>query len=168
MTTEDHERWVLRDHDVHPREGRCGTPTSSLEIYRKCPGEPPTRESALALLENNFFKPKRYDLAKVGRYKVNRKLGLGTDGHGPTTLTEQDILTTIEYLVRLHSGEKSMLSPDSVEVPLGTDDIDHFATVACAPWASSSRTRSGSACPHGRVVRERMTTQDVESISRPP
>ncbi|KAH8273258.1 hypothetical protein KR044_007622, partial [Drosophila immigrans] len=85
--------------------------------YRKQrPGESPTRDSAQALLENSFFKAKRYDLAKVGRYKVNRKLGFDGDT-GAMTLTEQDILTTIEYLVRLHAGEKSMTSPDGVEIP---------------------------------------------------
>ena len=87
------------------KDGVANTDEALLEIYRKQrPGEPPTRESAMALLENNFFKPKRYDLAKVGRYKVNRKLGLGGDGVGEMTLTEQDIATTIEYLVRLHTA----------------------------------------------------------------
>jgi len=58
-----------------------------LDIYRKLrPGEPPTRESAQALLENLFFNPKRYDLAKVGRYKVNRKLGIEQPiSHGTLT-----------------------------------------------------------------------------------
>ena len=149
------------------KDGVANTDEALLEIYRKQrPGEPPTRESAMALLENNFFKPKRYDLAKVGRYKVNRKLGLGTDGHGPTTLTEQDILTTIEYLVRLHSGEKSMLSPDSVEVPLGTDDIDHFGNrrVRTVGELIQNQIRVGLSRME-RVVRERMTTQDAESIT---
>ena len=58
------------------------TDEALLDIYRKLrPGEPPTRESAQALLENLFFNPKRYDLAKVGRYKVNKKIGLNPADH---------------------------------------------------------------------------------------
>src|SRR6201995_5624297 len=88
-----------------------------LDIYRKLrPGEPPTRESAQALLENLFFNPKRYDLAKVGRYKANKKLELDVP-IATGTLTEDDIVRTIEYLIRLHAG---------VEGYEG-DDIDHFA-----------------------------------------
>src|SRR5699024_8794230 len=126
---------------------------------------PPTRESALALLENNFFKPKRYDLAKVGRYKVNRKLGLGGDGVGEMTLTEQDIATTIEYLVRLHDGEKMMTSPDGREVPVEVDDIDHFGNrrLRTVGELIQNQVRVGLSRME-RVVRERMTTQDVESI----
>src|SRR5204862_7760588 len=76
-----------------------------LDIYRKLrPGEPPTRESAQALLENLYFNPKRYDLAKVGRYKINKKLGVALPIQ-QGTLTEDDIVATIEYLVRLHAGE---------------------------------------------------------------
>ena len=59
------------------KDHTAGQDDALLDIYRKLrPGEPPTRESAQALLENLYFNPKRYDLAKVGRYKVNRKLGL--------------------------------------------------------------------------------------------
>ncbi len=68
-----------------------------LDIYRKLrPGEPPTRESAQTLLDNLFFNQKRYDLAKVGRYKVNKKLGLDLP-ISQGTLTEDDIVATIEY-----------------------------------------------------------------------
>ena len=67
------------------------------------------------MLENLFFNPKRYDLAKVGRYKVNKKLGVLV-AQGTSTLTEDDIVATIEDVVRLHAGE-----PDH-----GVDDIDHF------------------------------------------
>ena len=129
------------------KDGVANTDEALLEIYRKQrPGEPPTRESAMALLENNFFKPKRYDLAKVGRYKVNRKLGLGSDGVGEMVLTEQDIATTIEYLVRLHDGEKTMTSPDGREVPVEVDDIDHFGNRRLRTVGELIRTRSASAC----------------------
>ena len=148
------------------KDGVANTDEALLEIYRKQrPGEPPTRESAMALLENNFFKPKRYDLAKVGRYKVNRKLGLGSDGVGEMVLTEQDIATTIEYLVRLHDGEKTMTSPDGREVPVEVDDIDHFGNrrLRTVGELIQNQVRVGLSRME-RVVRERMTTQDVESI----
>ena len=82
-----------------------------LDIYRKLrPGEPPTIEAGRNLLENFYFNPKRYDLAKVGRYKVNKKLGL-TSELGQSTLQIEDIEATIEYLCRLHAGETSFETP---------------------------------------------------------
>src|SRR6201999_1836257 len=87
------------------KDHTAGQDEALLDIYRKLrPGEPPTRESAQTLLENLFFKDKRYDLAKVGRYKVNKKLGEAVDP-ATGTLTEDDIIQTISYLVRLHAGE---------------------------------------------------------------
>jgi hypothetical protein len=107
------------------KDHTTGQDDALLDIYRKLrPGEPPTRESAQALLENLYFNPKRYDLAKVGRYKVNKKLGLSLPIR-QGTLTEDDIVSTIEYLVRLHSGEEEMKSGDAL-IPIETDDIDHF------------------------------------------
>ena len=149
------------------KDGVANTDEALLEIYRKQrPGESPTRDSAQALLENSFFKAKRYDLAKVGRYKVNRKLGLGGDNDGTMTLTEEDILTTIEYLVRLHAGEKSMTSPEGIEIPIGTDDIDHFGNrrLRTVGELIQNQVRVGLSRME-RVVRERMTTQDAESIT---
>jgi DNA-directed RNA polymerase subunit beta len=148
------------------KDGVANTDEALLEIYRKQrPGESPTRDSAQALLENSFFKAKRYDLAKVGRYKVNRKLGLNEEA-GTMTLTEQDILTTIEYLVRLHANERTMTSPDGVEIPLGTDDIDHFGNrrLRTVGELIQNQIRVGLSRME-RVVRERMTTQDAESIT---
>jgi DNA-directed RNA polymerase subunit beta len=127
-----------------------------LDIYRKLrPGEPPTRESAQALLENLFFNPKRYDLAKVGRYKVNRKLGLDAP-IAQGTLTEDDIVATIEYLIRLHAGEEGY----------ELDDIDHFGNrrLRTVGELIQNQIRVGLSRME-RVVRERMTTQDVEAIT---
>jgi DNA-directed RNA polymerase subunit beta len=133
-----------------------GQDEALLDIYRKLrPGEPPTRESAQALLENLFFNHKRYDLAKVGRYKANKKLGLDQPiSHG--NLTEEDIVKTIEYLVRLHAGE------DGYEV----DDIDHFGNrrLRTVGELIQNQIRVGLSRME-RVVRERMTTQDVEAIT---
>ena len=89
------------------KDNTAGTDEALLDIYRKLrPGEPPTKESAQTLLENLFFKEKRYDLARVGRYKVNKKLGLNAGKPiTSSTLTEEDVVATIEYLVRLHEGQ---------------------------------------------------------------
>ncbi|AZZ83915.1 DNA-directed RNA polymerase subunit beta [Gordonia alkanivorans] len=143
-----------------------------LEVYRKLrPGEPPTKESAENLLENLFFKDKRYDLARVGRYKVNKKLGL-TDNpmFGESTLTREDIIATVEYLVRLHEADPHtttyMTVPGGVEVPVEVDDIDHFGNrrLRTVGELIQNQIRVGLSRME-RVVRERMTTQDVEAIT---
>jgi DNA-directed RNA polymerase subunit beta len=127
-----------------------------LDIYRKLrPGEPPTRESAQTLLDNLFFNQKRYDLAKVGRYKVNKKLQLElpiTQG----VLTEDDIVATIEYVVKLHAGDENY----------DIDDIDHFGNrrLRTVGELIQNQIRVGLSRME-RVVRERMTTQDVEAIT---
>ncbi|WP_433715315.1 DNA-directed RNA polymerase subunit beta [Nocardia sp. CA-084685] len=147
-----------KDHTV-------GTDDALLDIYRKLrPGEPPTKESAQALLENLFFKEKRYDLARVGRYKMNKKLGISTTTD--QVLTEEDLIAIIEYLVRLHAGEKTMTVPGGVEVPVDVDDIDHFGNrrVRRVGELIQNQIRVGMSRME-RVVRERMTTQDVEAIT---
>ncbi|GAB2924140.1 DNA-directed RNA polymerase subunit beta [Rhodococcus aerolatus] len=150
------------------KDSTPGTDEALLDIYRKLrPGEPPTKESAQTLLENLFFKDKRYDLAKVGRYKINKKLGLN-QGQPVTssTLTEEDVVATIEYLVRLHAGETTMTAPDGVEVPVEVDDIDHFGNrrLRTVGELIQNQIRVGLSRME-RVVRERMTTQDVEAIT---
>ncbi|QYN35112.1 DNA-directed RNA polymerase subunit beta [Pseudonocardia sp. DSM 110487] len=151
------------------KDHTAGQDEALLDIYRKLrPGEPPTRESAQTLLENLFFKDKRYDLAKVGRYKANKKLGLAID-MTVGTLTEEDIATTIEYLVRLHAGDTSMTSgggENAVEIPVETDDIDHFGNrrIRTVGELIQNQVRVGLSRME-RVVRERMTTQDVEAIT---
>ncbi|MEH3132072.1 MAG: DNA-directed RNA polymerase subunit beta [Mycolicibacterium neoaurum] len=150
------------------KDNTAGTDEALLDIYRKLrPGEPPTKESAQTLLENLFFKDKRYDLARVGRYKVNKKLGLNA-GQPITnsTLTEEDVVATIEYLVRLHQGDKVMTAPGGVEVPVEVDDIDHFGNrrLRTVGELIQNQIRVGLSRME-RVVRERMTTQDVEAIT---
>jgi DNA-directed RNA polymerase subunit beta len=171
------------------------------DIYRKLrPGEPPTAESAQTLLENLFFNPKRYDLAKVGRYKILKKLGQPSDvarrqlkskfdsmkqqdnpdkrdwdqtrwrvfaePYGGEKdklapgfkgiLTHEDVIKAVQYLVKLHAGE------DGYEV----DDIDHFGNrrVRAVGELIQNQVRLGLTRME-RVVRERMTTQDVEAIT---
>ncbi|GAA4687855.1 DNA-directed RNA polymerase subunit beta [Phytohabitans rumicis] len=134
----------------------AGQDEALLDIYRKLrPGEPPTRENAQTLLDNLFFNPKRYDVAKVGRYKFNKKLEVAipiTTG----TLTVEDIVATVEYLARLHAGE------DGYEA----DDIDHFGNrrLRTVGELIQNQVRVGLSRME-RVVRERMTTQDVEAIT---
>ncbi|MGW2150093.1 DNA-directed RNA polymerase subunit beta, partial [Nonomuraea bangladeshensis] len=147
------------------KDHTAGQDDALLDIYRKLrPGEPPTKESAQTLLENLYFNAKRYDLAKVGRYKINKKLGVDaeiTQG----TLTEEDIVATIEYIVRLHAGEESMPGANG-EVIVEIDDIDHFGNrrLRSVGELIQNQVRLGLARME-RVVRERMTTQDVEAIT---
>ena len=99
-----------------------------IEIYRRLrPGEPPTVDASRSLLEGLLFNPQRYDLARVGRYKVNKKLNLTTEEE-VTVLTDEDIVATLRYLLSLAAGEQGTL-----------------ATAAFAPSASSSPTSSVSA-----------------------
>ena len=136
-----------------------------LDIYRKLrPGEPPSREAAQNLLDNYYFNTKRYDLAKVGRHKVNKKLG-ADEAFDQQTLTIDDVVATIKYVVALHAGETEL------EMPAGTtlveaDDIDHFGNrrIRTVGELIQNQLRTGLARME-RVVRERMTTQDVEAIT---
>ena len=135
-----------------------------LDIYRKLrPGEPPTKEAAQNLIENLYFNPKRYDLAKVGRFKVNKKLGLEL-GLSKGLLNIEDIVATIKYLVALHAGDALMEYGKQVRVE--TDDIDHFGNrrLRTVGELIQNQVRTGLSRME-RVVRERMTTQDVEAIT---
>src|SRR5690606_5719757 len=110
------------------------------------------------------FNPKRYDLAKVGRYKVNKKLG----GDAPLdagVLTTDDIIATIKYLVQLHAGETET-TVNGRAIIVETDDIDHFGNrrIRNVGELIQNQVRTGLARME-RVVRERMTTQDVEAIT---
>jgi DNA-directed RNA polymerase subunit beta len=171
------------------------------DIYRKLrPGEPPTAESAKTLLENLFFNPKRYDVARVGRHKIDKKLGKAQgellkqlkahhkalaeldnpdkkafeqfryrvfadplkdeQGAGAPiykqVLTFEDLLKTIRYVVKLHAGEEGF----------DPDDIDHFGNrrLRSVGELIQNQIRIGLSRME-RVVKERMTTQDVEAIT---
>jgi DNA-directed RNA polymerase subunit beta len=178
-----------------------GSEEALMDIYRKLrPGEPPTPDSARSLLDNLFFNWKRYDLARVGRYKLDKKLGdldprfnsvlktiykkfgeeqkpgkevyeqdrwkvfsaIQRDEKGPRTptfksvLTFEDILKSVDYLVRLHRGDEGF----------ETDEVDHFGNRRVRPVGEliQNQVRIGLTRME-RVVRERMTTQDVEAIT---
>ena len=135
-----------------------------LDIYRKMrPGEPPTKEAAQNLIENLYFNVKRYDLAKVGRFKVNKKLGLELELK-QSLLTITDIVATIRYLVSLHKGD--LIMDYGREVRVEKDDIDHFGNrrLRTVGELIQNQVRTGLSRME-RVVRERMTTQDVEAIT---
>jgi DNA-directed RNA polymerase subunit beta len=178
-----------------------GTDEALMDIYRKLrPGEPPTPDSARTLLDNLFFNWKRYDLAKVGRYKVDKKLGptppafasvleriqeelSGNDKPGKepweqdswkvtaaigpeaglprapaykSILTFEDIIKAVDYMVKLHRGDAGYEE----------DDIDHFGNrrIRSVGELIQNQVRVGLSRME-RVVRERMTTQDVEAIT---
>ena len=147
----------------------AGQDDALLDIYRKLrPGEPPTREAAQTLLDNLYFNPKRYDLAKVGRYKIGRKLGRDVDLND-SVLTIEDIVATIKYLVALHRGDETLpgvRDGENIELVVETDDIDHFGNrrIRNVGELIQNQVRTGLSRME-RVVRERMTTQDVEAIT---
>ncbi|MFB2554659.1 DNA-directed RNA polymerase subunit beta [Herbiconiux liangxiaofengii] len=139
------------------------------DIYRKLrPGEQVAAEAARALLDNFYFNPKRYDLAKVGRYKINRKLGIDAP-LSDSVLTTQDIIATIKYLVALHDNRTTLdgvRDSKPVEIRLDVDDIDHFGNrrIRAVGELIQNQVRTGLSRME-RVVRERMTTQDIEAIT---
>jgi DNA-directed RNA polymerase subunit beta len=146
------------------------TEEAVLEIYKRArPGEPPSAESARAYFENAFFNPKRYDLTRVGRYKLDRKLGpevakvselfdieLDRPTAGQGVLSRSEILAACTYLLHLAQGEPGYR----------LDDQDHFANrrIRSVGELIQNQVRVGLSRME-RVVRERMTTQDVEAIT---
>ncbi len=125
-----------------------------VEIYKRLrPGEPPTVDSARSLLQSLFFDPKRYDLASVGRYKVNKKLKIQVDP-SIRNLDREDIFATFNYLLKLMDGEGTK------------DDIDHLGNrrLRSVGELLQNQFRIGLSRME-RVVRERMTIQDVEVIT---
>ncbi len=139
------------------------------EIYRKVrPGEPASPEAGERLLENFYFSPKRYDLANVGRYKINKKLGLDTPTDADT-LQETDVVATIKYMLALQEGRKTLPGVrygEPVEIRVETDDIDHFGNrrVRAVGELIQGQLRTGLARME-RTVRERMATKDPRSIT---
>ena len=142
-----------------------------LDLYRKLrPGEPTTVESARSLIQTLFRNPKRYDLTRVGRYKVSQKFREESPAdyrsEGLSMLRDEDILDAIRYLVALHAGEETMTTHKGNEVAVRTDDIDHFGNrrIRTVGELVQNQVRVGLTRLE-RVVRERMTTQDPEAIT---
>ena len=152
------------------------TPESALiDLYRKLrPGEPATVESARNLVKQMFYAPKRYDLTKVGRYKVEQKLGRDYgEKDAETYSTEidgmlqiEDIIDTIKYVVALHAGDENFENKLGRTIPVRLDDIDHFGNrrIRTVGELVQNQVRVGLSRLE-RVVRERMTTQEPEAIT---
>jgi len=134
------------------KEPTKNTDQAIIELYHRLrPGDPPTRENAQALLENLFFNPRRYDLAKVGRYKLNKRLGLEKDIR---TLTKDDIIAILKTMIRLNNEQGK------------PDDIDHLGNrrIRAVGELIQMQMRLGLARME-RVVRERMTIQDLNTVT---
>ena len=147
------DEMVLRTLDRDPATTK---EESLIELYKRFrPGEPPTIDSARTLLEGLFFNPQRYDLAKVGRYKINKKLGFDPD-YEASTLTDDDIVRTMQYIVALHAGDEGVQ----------TDDIDHFGNrrIRTVGELIQNQFRIGLSRME-RVVRERMSMQEPDEIT---
>ncbi|MEG0681997.1 MAG: DNA-directed RNA polymerase subunit beta [Eggerthellaceae bacterium] len=144
---------VLRTLDRDPATTK---EEALIELYKRFrPGEPPTIDSARTLLEGLFFNPQRYDLAKVGRYKINKKLGFDPDNES-STLTDEDIIKSMRYIVDLHNGDDGAV----------TDDIDHFGNrrIRTVGELIQNQFRIGLSRME-RVVRERMSMQEPDDIT---
>ncbi len=136
------------------KEGNPSEEEALLELYRKLrPGEPPTVNGGQQLLESRFFDSKRYDLGKVGRYKLNKKLRL-TVPETLRVLTPTDILSAIDYLIGLEFDSGS------------TDDIDHLGNrrVRSVGELLQNQVRVGLNRLE-RIIRERMTVSEADSLT---
>ena len=130
---------------------------SLIELYKRFrPGEPPTVDSARTLLEGLFFNPQRYDLAKVGRYKMDKKLHEDPEEDRSSTLTDEDIVRTMKYIIALHDGVEGY----------HTDDIDHFGNrrIRTVGELIQNQFRIGVSRME-RVVRERMSIQETDDVN---
>src|SRR5712664_1773858 len=137
---------LARDHFKNPDE-------ALVEIYRRLrPGDPPTVESARALFRGMFMDPRRYDLARVGRFMINEKLGIDASPNAKT-LRSEDIVSVIRHLLRVKLGD------------LPTDDIDHLGNrrVRSVGELLENQFRVGLTRME-RAVKERMSISDITNL----
>jgi len=158
--TDDEILSLLGDSDVVrntlERDVATTREDALIEIYRRQrPGEPPTVDSARSLLDGLFFNEQRYDLARVGRYKINKKLEEEIPAD-VRVLTKEDIVAALQYLLAVHAGDESK----------HLDDIDHFGNrrVRTVGELVQNQFRIGMSRME-RVVRERMASQDADDIT---
>ena len=129
-------------------------PEALLDIYRKLrPGDPPNIENARKLVKNLFFDPKRYDLGEVGRYKLNKRLGLDIQG-SQRALTKEDIVEIVRHIIMINNGNDT------------PDDVDHLGNrrVRTVGELVQNQFRIGLLRLE-RVVRERMSIISADAIS---
>ena len=162
-------------HNTIERDPDTTREAALIDLYRKLrPGEPASVESARNLVKQMFYTPKRYDLTKVGRYKVEQKLGRQYgEKDAETYSTEvdgmlriEDMIDSIKYVIALHAGEESFVNNLGKEIPVKLDDIDHFGNrrIRTVGELVQNQVRVGLSRLE-RVVRERMTTQEPEAIT---
>ena len=169
FTTDDEIRELFEDVDTDPDHPYIQTTIEKdtvvgsedealLEFYRRLrPGEPPSVENAKTLLENLFYNPRRYDLGRVGRYKLNRKLGPpGDQDEDARTLSRQDIIHLLQAMILVNRGERE------------ADDIDHLGNrrVRAVGELIQNHIRVGLMRME-RVIKERMTTQVDPATTTP-
>ena len=151
-----HPEFYKQSIDSANDEGINSEDQALLELYKKLrPGEPPTVSGGQQLLHSRFFDPKRYDLGRVGRYKINKKLRL-TVPNNVRTLTHEDVLSTIDYLINL-------------ELDIGgasLDDIDHLGNrrVRSVGELLQNQVRVGLNRLE-RIIKERMTVGETDSLT---
>ncbi|KEF43009.1 MAG: DNA-directed RNA polymerase subunit beta [Cyanobium sp. CACIAM 14] len=151
-----HPEYYQKSIEASNEEGISSEDQALLELYKKLrPGEPPSVSGGQQLLHSRFFDPKRYDLGRVGRYKINKKLRL-TIPDAVRTLTPEDVLSTIDYLINL-------------ELDVGgacLDDIDHLGNrrVRSVGELLQNQVRVGLNRLE-RIIKERMTVGETESLT---
>ncbi|MEX1315924.1 MAG: DNA-directed RNA polymerase subunit beta [Synechococcaceae cyanobacterium] len=151
-----HPEYYHKSIEAANDEGISSEDQALLELYKKLrPGEPPSVSGGQSLLNSRFFDPKRYDLGRVGRYKINKKLRL-TIPDAVRTLTPEDVLSTIDYLINL-------------ELDVGgasLDDIDHLGNrrVRSVGELLQNQVRVGLNRLE-RIIKERMTVGETESLT---
>ena len=144
----------LRPGDEYDRAKAKRIATAQIEFYRRLrPGEPPSLENARTLVRDLFFEPRRYDLGRVGRYKVNSKFGLNDDLSN-RVLTQRDLISMFRTMIQVNNGEAT------------TDDIDHLGNrrVRAVGELVQNQVRIGLLRME-RMVRERMTLIDPEQAT---
>jgi DNA-directed RNA polymerase subunit beta len=158
IDTNEQHRYIAATLDKEPMKGttdeKKGRDEALLELYKRIrPGDPPTRENAENLLKNLFFFARRYDLAKVGRYKLNKRLSLDPS-NDTRVLTNEDITKIVTTMIKLNNGEGE------------PDDIDHLGNrrIRAVGELIQMQVRAGLARME-RVVKERMTIQDPETAT---
>jgi DNA-directed RNA polymerase subunit beta len=145
---------IRQEPEWDPKDGRTLAEEALLEFYRRMrPGDPPTLENAREFLEQQIFDPRRYDLQRVGRYKLNQRLGLDIDPeHG--TITKRDLVELVRRIIRINNGMED------------ADDIDHLGNrrVKTVGELIQNKLRIGLRRME-RVVLERMSIREAEALT---
>ncbi|MBQ1299401.1 MAG: DNA-directed RNA polymerase subunit beta [Aeriscardovia sp.] len=161
-------RKLIKEQEIQgdAEEARNGALKKIAQLVR--PNDTPSAENGKILLDSFYFNHRRYDLARVGRHKINQKLGLSIDPE-MRWLRKEDIIASLRYISALAAGEKTMMGikdGEAVEIPVEVDDIDNFANrhIRQVGELIQNQIRSGLNRME-KVIRERMATQDASSIT---